>query len=99
MEGWRLARANAATILEYVLADNSRSKRSFTVGLLTVYIVVLFLRYQNIWSDTRALISDFSLIQHALIRSNVVFLKIAEDLAGGYDLVWPCFIFYSIGMC
>ena len=43
-DNWRAIRSNTGTIVEYVLADNARSKRSFTVGLLTVYIVVMFLR-------------------------------------------------------
>ena len=42
-DNWRAIRSNTGTIVEYVLADNARSKRSFTVGLLTVYIVVVFL--------------------------------------------------------
>ena len=31
--------------IDYVLADNARNKRSFSIGISTVFLVVTFLRY------------------------------------------------------
>ncbi|KAI9168390.1 hypothetical protein H9P43_007762 [Blastocladiella emersonii ATCC 22665] len=56
---------------DYVLANNRRNYRSFVIGLLTVFLVVFFL----------------TLVQNALVRSSIVFVKLSEDTVGQYDLL------------
>ncbi|KAI9220627.1 hypothetical protein BC828DRAFT_383053 [Blastocladiella britannica] len=57
--------------IEYVRASSSRSPRSFLIGLSTVFLVVTFL----------------TLVQNALVRSSIVFVKLSEDTVGQYDLL------------
>jgi len=62
---------NLMIALEYVVSDTRKQKRSFVIGVMTVFLVVCFL----------------SLIQNALDRSGVIFVKLAEDQVGQYDIV------------
>jgi hypothetical protein len=55
----------------YVWADTRRHKRSFFVGLFTVFLVVFFI----------------SLMQNALSKSSLVFFRLAETSVGENDLV------------
>lgn len=55
----------------YITADLRKQKRSLAIGLTTVFLVVCFL----------------SLIQNALARSAVVFIKLSEEQVGQYDVV------------
>ena len=34
-----------ATVFDYVLADTARNKRSFSIGIVTVFLVVSFIRW------------------------------------------------------
>ncbi|ORZ31776.1 FtsX-like permease family-domain-containing protein [Catenaria anguillulae PL171] len=58
-------------IVRYVAANMDRNYRSFVIGLSTVLLVVSFL----------------ALVQNALVRSGIVFVKLSEDTVGQYDLL------------
>ena len=62
---------NAKIIVNYVLSDNANNKRSFLIGSLTVFLVVMFM----------------SLVQNALTKTGLIFLKLAEDQTGAFDLL------------
>ncbi|KAJ3175931.1 hypothetical protein HDU87_005595 [Geranomyces variabilis] len=56
---------------EYALKEIRKSKRSFAIGWLTVFLTVAFL----------------SLIQNLVDRASLIFLKFSEDSVGQWDLV------------
>lgn len=68
---FKAAMGSMQLILDYILADTRRNHRSFAIGSSTVLIVVLFL----------------TLIQNTLLRANLVFVRLAEDSVGSFDLV------------
>lgn len=63
--------SNLSVALKYVVTDTKRHKRDWVIGLTTVFLVVLFT----------------SMLQNAISKSPIVFLKLAEDQVGEYDLV------------
>ncbi len=63
--------ANLTVAVKYVITDTKRHKRDWVIGFVTVFLVVLFT----------------SLLQNAISKSPIVFLKLAEDQVGEYDLV------------
>eukprot|EP00732_Lithocolla_globosa_P001122 Lithocolla_globosa_v1_NODE_510_length_3870_cov_6.511402.p1 type:complete len:1224 gc:universal NODE_510_length_3870_cov_6.511402:190-3861(+) len=73
---------NFDTATRYVVSDTKKHKRSFTIGVSTVLIVVAFM----------------GLIQNTLLRSAIIFVKLAEDTVGQYDLLfYPDFSGENIG--
>jgi hypothetical protein len=45
VRAWRLAAGSLGTAVGYVAADNAKHKRSLTIGVTTVFLVVCFLGY------------------------------------------------------
>ncbi|KAJ3299821.1 hypothetical protein HK104_006755 [Borealophlyctis nickersoniae] len=68
---WKFVKGNMKLVVEYVVRETRRSKRSFVIGLLTVFMTVAFL----------------SFIQNTLSRASVLFVRLSEDTAGEWDLL------------
>ncbi|KAL7747024.1 hypothetical protein RI367_007637 [Sorochytrium milnesiophthora] len=71
---WALMAGAFALLVKYThtgTVKNKRNRRSFLIGLATVFLIVMFL----------------SLVQNALVRSPIVFVKISENLVGQFDLL------------
>ncbi|KND05187.1 uncharacterized protein SPPG_08881 [Spizellomyces punctatus DAOM BR117] len=66
---WQLG--SIRLVAEYVIGETAKRKRSFSIGLLTVFLTVAFL----------------SLIQNIIDRASVIFIKFSEDSAGQWDLL------------
>jgi hypothetical protein len=83
---------------EYVHTDTRRHKKGFLIGLLTVVLVVWFIAYvlaefarARVIHPSFALFPAFlqsaSLLQNAIDKSPIIFLKLAENTAGETDIV------------
>ncbi|KAI3632542.1 hypothetical protein MIR68_009648 [Amoeboaphelidium protococcarum] len=66
---WRAMWSALSIIVAYIVADNRRNQKSFTIGCSTVLVVVLFL----------------TIIQNILNQSNIIFLRLAEEQVGSFD--------------
>lgn len=63
--------SNFIVAVKYVITDTKRHKRAWWIGFFTVFLVVAFV----------------SLLQNAIDRSPLIFLKLGEDQVGEYDLL------------
>eukprot|EP01114_Cavostelium_apophysatum_P002845 TRINITY_DN1253_c0_g3_i1.p1 TRINITY_DN1253_c0_g3~~TRINITY_DN1253_c0_g3_i1.p1 ORF type:complete len:1241 (+),score=361.47 TRINITY_DN1253_c0_g3_i1:25-3723(+) len=62
---------NTKLAVKYVVTDSKRHRRAWMIGFFTVFLVVVFT----------------SLLQNAIDKSPIVFLKLSEDQVGEYDLL------------
>jgi ABC-type antimicrobial peptide transport system permease subunit len=63
-------KADLRTATKYVVSEASRNRAAFCIGSFTVFLVVMFI----------------TLLQAAIARSPIVFMKLAETEVGEYDV-------------
>ncbi len=72
---------NFQLAVRYVISDTGKHKKAFLIGFFTVFLVVFFIRYY--FSHPH----DPSLLQNAITKAPIIFVKLSEDQVGEYDLV------------
>jgi hypothetical protein len=67
----KIANFNFKAILNYLKSDLSKKKRSYTIGLTTVFLVVFFI----------------CLLMNTLSLAPAIFLRLSEDQTGEIDII------------
>lgn len=72
MSFWkRFNAANLRVVMQYLKSDFNKKKRSFTIGIISVLLVVFFI----------------CVLMNAIEMSPVIFLRLCEDQSGETDVI------------
>ena len=63
--------SNLRVVFEYLKSDISKKKRTFTIGLISVFLVVFFI----------------CVLMNIIEMSPVIFLRLCEDQSGETDII------------
>jgi len=63
--------ASLVVAVKYVFSDSKKNRRAWFIGFFTVFLVVTFT----------------TILQNAIAKSPIIFMKLAEDQVGEYDLL------------
>jgi hypothetical protein len=72
MSFWkRFDASNLRVVFQYLKSDFNKKKRSFTIGIISVFLVVFFI----------------CVLMNAIEMSPVIFLRLCEDQSGETDVI------------